>query len=91
MAAASSRRREDQLKDWERRQEAQDRVVQAQSDNIRGVQRFHDPHADKDVELPAGYGRAFANNLGEYVVTDSPSYDPNVGSNLHWEEMSPAR
>jgi hypothetical protein len=87
VASASSRLREDQLKDWERRQQVQDRVVQAQSDNIRGVQRFHDPHADKEVELPAGYGRAWANNLGEYVVSDSPSYNPNVGSNLHWEEM----
>jgi hypothetical protein len=91
VAAASSRLRDDQLEDWERRQQVQDRVVQAQSDNIRGVQRFHDPHADREVELPSGYGRAFANDLGEYVVTDSPSYNPNVGSNLHWEEMTPAR
>ena len=29
------------------------------------------------------------NNSGEYVVTDSPSYNPNVGSNLHWEQIKP--
>ena len=56
-----------------------------------GVERFNDPFAGKEVELPSGYGRAFANNLGEYIVTDSPSYNPNIGSNLHWEELKPAR
>ena len=68
-----------------------DRLVDNFSDHVRGVERFHDPHADKEVELPAGYGTAWANDLGEYVVTDSPSYNPNVGSNLHWEEMKPVR
>jgi hypothetical protein len=91
VAAASSSLREDQMKDWERRQQVQDRVAQSQSDNIRGVERFHDPHADKEVELPSGYGHAWANNLGEYIVTDSPSYNPNVGSNLHWESMPASR
>jgi len=91
VASASSNLREDQMKDWERRQKAQDRVVQNQSDNIRGVDRFHDPHADKEVELPSGYGHAWANNLGEYIVTESPSFNPNVGSNLHWEAMPAAK
>jgi hypothetical protein len=91
VASASSNLREDQMKDWERRQQAQERVVQNQSDNIRGVDRFHDPHADKEVELPSGYGHAWANNLGEYIVTESPSFNPNVGSNLHWEAMPAAK
>jgi hypothetical protein len=90
-ARASSNMREDQLKDWERRQQANDRIIRNFSDNILGVERFHDPFAGKEVELPAGYGRAFANNLGEYIVTESPSYNPNIGSNLHWEELTPAR
>ncbi|MEW6585119.1 MAG: hypothetical protein AB1442_05845 [Nitrospirota bacterium] len=91
VARAGSDMREDQLRDWERRQQANDRIVQNFTDNIRGVERFHDPFADKEVELPSGYGRAFANNLGEYIVTDSPSYNPNIGSNLHWEELTPAK
>jgi len=91
VAAASSNLREDQMKDWERRQSAQERVAQSQSDNIRGVERFRDPHADKEVELPSGYGHAWANNLGEYIVTESPSFNPNVGSNLHWEAMPAAK
>jgi hypothetical protein len=91
VAGAGTSLREDQMRDWERRQSIQEKVVQSQSDNIRGVDRFHDPHSGKEVELPSGYGMAWANNLGEYVVTDSPSYNPNVGSNLHWEAMPAAR
>jgi hypothetical protein len=34
---------------------------------------------------------AWANDLGEYVVTDNPNFNPNVGSNLHWEPMKPVR
>ena len=91
VARAGSDMREDQMRDWERRQQANDRIVQNFTDNIRGVERFNDPFAGKEVELPSGYGRAFANNLGEYIVTDSPSYNPNIGSNLHWEELTPAK
>ena len=91
VARAGSSMRENQMRDWERRQQANDRIVQNFTDNIRGVERFTDPLAGKEVELPSGYGRAFANNLGEYIVTDSPSYNPNIGSNLHWEEMTPAK
>jgi hypothetical protein len=91
VARAGTSLREEQMKDWERRQKIQESVVQNQSDSIRGVQRFHDPHADKEVELPSGYGHAWANNLGEYIVTESPSFNPNVGSNLHWEAMPEAR
>jgi hypothetical protein len=91
VARAGTSLREDQMKDWERRQKIQESVVQNQSDSIRGVQRYHDPHADKEVELPSGYGHAWANNLGEYIVTESPSFNPNVGSNLHWEAMPEAR
>lgn len=91
VARAGSNLREDQMRDWERRQQANDRIVQNFTDNIRGVERFNDPFAGKEVELPSGYGRAFANNLGEYIVTDSPSFNPNVGSNLRWEEMTLAK
>jgi len=91
VARTGSEVREDQMRDWERRQQANDRIIQNFSDNIRGVERFNDHFSGKEVELPAGYGRAFANNLGEYVVTDSPSYNPNIGSNLHWEELTPVK
>ena len=91
VARASSTLREDQQRDWERRQAVQDQVAQAQSDTIRGIDRFTDPHSGNEVELPSGYGLAWANNRGEYIVTDSPGLNPNIGSNLHWEPMPVAK
>jgi hypothetical protein len=91
VAKAGSKMREDQQRDWERRQQVQDKIAQNFSDHIRGVERYHDPRAGKEVELPAGYGNAWSNNLGEYIVTESPGYNPNVGSNLHWEQLTPAK
>jgi hypothetical protein len=91
VARAGSKMREDQQSDWERRQQVQDKIAQNFSDHIRGVDRYYDPHAGKEVELPSGHGYAWSNNLGEYIVTESPSYNPNVGSNLDWEQLTPAK
>jgi len=87
ISAAGSQLRDDQLADWERRQRVNDRVVEDFTDGIRGVDRFVDERAGKEVELPSGYGKAWANDLGEYIVTDDPNLNPNVGSNQHWVEL----
>jgi hypothetical protein len=79
--------REQNLKDWYARQEVYDRLATDWSRTIRSVDAFYDPHRQEVVELPSGYGHAWANNLGEYIVTESPGFDPNVHSNLHWEPM----
>jgi hypothetical protein len=90
-ARASSDLREEQQADWERRQAAKDRAAENFSDHIRGVERFTDPHSGNEVELPSGYGHAWSNNLGEYIVTESADYNPAIGSNLQWVPMPPAR
>jgi hypothetical protein len=90
-AKAGSDLRAEQQADWERRQAAQDRAAENFTDYVRGVERFTDPHAGTEVELPSGYGYAWANDLGEYVITASPSYNPNLESNQHWEPMPLAR
>ena len=38
-----------------------------------------------------GYDNAWANDLGEYIVSESPSYNPNIESNQHWEQLTPAK
>jgi hypothetical protein len=91
IAQAGSQMREDQQRAWEARQAVQDKIAQNFSDNIRGVERYTDQRAGKEVELPVGYGNAWANDLGEYIVTESPSYNPNLESNQHWERLEPAR
>jgi len=79
--------REQNLRDWYSRQEVYDRLSTDWSRTIRGVDGFLDPHRQEVVELPSGYGHAWANNLGEYILTEDPSFNPNVHSNLHWEPM----
>jgi hypothetical protein len=32
----------------------------------------------KLVELPCGYGKAWTNNLGEYVLSADPNFNPNL-------------
>lgn len=91
LAQAGSQMREDQQLAWEARQSVNDRIVQNFSDNIRGVERYNDTRAGREVELPAGYGNAWANDLGEYIVSDSPSYNPNLESNQHWEQLELAK
>jgi len=87
MARAGSEMREQNLRDWYARQDIYDRLATDRSRAIRGVDAFYDPHREEVVELPSGYGHAWANNLGEYIITDEASFNPNIGSNLHWEPM----
>jgi hypothetical protein len=79
--------REQNLRDWYQHQEVYDRISTDASRTIRGVDAYYDPHRQEVVELPAGYGHAWANNLGEYVLTEDPNFNPNISSNLHWEPM----
>jgi hypothetical protein len=79
--------RQQHLDDWYTRQATYDRLATDRSRQIRDVDAYYDPHKDADVELPAGYGHAWANNLGEYLVTEDPNFNPNTDSNLHWEPM----
>jgi hypothetical protein len=79
--------REQNLKDWYSRQAVYERLATDRSRAIRGVDAFFDPHRAEVVELPAGYGHAWANNLGEYILTDEAGFNPNLESNQHWEAM----
>jgi len=90
IAKAGSEMREDQMREWEKKQQAYDRIARNQSDTIRGVDRYYDERAGREVELPTG-GHAWANNLGEYFVTESPSLNPNESSSQHWERLQPVR
>ncbi len=91
IAQAGSQMREDQFQAWEARQAVNDRIVENFSNQILGVERYNDTRSGKEVELPAGYENAWANDLGEYIVSDSPNYNPNLDSNQHWEQLEPAR
>jgi hypothetical protein len=79
--------REDNLKSWYDRQAVGDRIAEDFSQYMRGVDEYYDPIEGKPVELPAGYDNAWTNANGEYIISDNPDYNPNIGSNLNWEQM----
>jgi hypothetical protein len=87
LSSMSDQMREENLAQFEARGEVYDRVSRQFSDNILGIDRYYNPHEGREVELPSGYNYAWSNNNGEYIVTDNPDLNPNVGSNLHWELM----
>ncbi len=88
---ASSEMREDQQKAWEYRQGVNDKIAQNFSDYVMGVDRYYDPYAEKQVQLPTGYNNVWSNNLGEYILSEDPNYNPNVGSNLNWQQLNLAK
>ena len=74
-------------KAWEDRQATNDKLVDDFTHGILGVDSYYDPIAEKTIELPSGYNNAWTNSLGEYILADSPSFNPNIGSNLNWQPM----
>lgn len=87
LSQVSDQIRTDQLEQFESRGKVYDKVSEKFSDNTLGIDRYFDPYEGHEVELPSGYNHAWCNNNGEYVVTDNPNYNPNVGSNLNWQEL----
>jgi hypothetical protein len=75
------------MKQYEKGQDVYDGVSETFSEYTRNTEHYHNPFEDKEVELPSDYSHVWTNTSGEYVFTDSPSYNPNIGSNKNWEEL----
>ncbi len=78
---------DEKMQQFESRGDVYDKVSQKFSDNTLGIDRYYDPHEGREVELPSGYNHAWSNNNGEYIVSDNPNFNPNVGSNLDWKPL----
>jgi len=72
---------------YDKRQRTLDRLSNQFSQAIRGVDEYSDPLAGRSVELPGGYRQAWSNGLGDYIVSDDATFDPNVGSTVTWEPL----
>jgi hypothetical protein len=73
---------------WNEHQQSQDRINRRFGEYIRGVDTYRNPISNQPVQLPSGYSQAWANPGGEYIISDSPSYNPNIGSTRNWQLMS---
>jgi len=83
--------RQENLDLYNQREAMNDRVSQQFSEYVRGVEPYYNPLEGKNVEMPSGYDNVWVNNLGEYVVTDNPNYNPNVGGNQNFQRLEPAK
>jgi len=76
------------MESYYQRQGIMDRLATQFSQAIRGVDEYYNPFEERGIELPGGYNYAWSNALGEYILTDDPGFNPNIGSNLTWEQMA---
>ncbi len=87
IAQTSDQISDENMKAYESRQRINDAMADSFDQSIRGVDAYYDPYKGRKVELPSGYDHVWANSLGGYVVSDSPDFNPNVHSNVHWEQL----
>ncbi len=69
------------------RQASLDRQFERRSQALRGVETFVDPATDTRVELSHGYQDAWTNGLGDYVLSDSPGFDPGRELGGNWRAL----
>jgi hypothetical protein len=69
------------------RSAAQDRMHDKWTEAYRGVETYRDPSSDYSPQLPGGYDHAWGNGLGEYIVSNESSFNPNLYSNNNWQEL----
>jgi hypothetical protein len=67
--------------------ESQDRISQRFSEYIRGVETYKNPFEDRSVQMPSGYGDAWVNPRGEYILSNDAGFNPNVGDTTEWRRM----
>ncbi len=72
---------------YRNRQRSQDRSAHRIGQYIRGVETYRDPGTGEQVELSNQYGRAWSNGAGEYVLSDSPGFNPNQQLNGSWTQL----
>ena len=83
--------RQENIQLYNEQQARSDANAENFSNYIRGVDKYYDPLKGENVELPSGCDNVWTNNLGEYVLAESPSYNPNIGSNLNWQPVPRAK
>jgi hypothetical protein len=72
---------------YQHQQAVQDRAAAQFSQTIRGVETYVNPSTGTSVELTGGYNTAWVNNRGEYLLSDSPGFNPAVAFQEGWTEL----
>ena len=72
-------------------QVVQDRTAEQFGQTIRGVESYVDPRTNEKIELSGGYSQAWSNGKGEYILSDSPNFNPATELHEDWREMKKPR
>lgn len=72
---------------WRESPAADGRVDENFSQPILGMDPYFDPNTGQNVELPGGYTQAWSTPLGEYILSDAPNFNPNIGSTQTWTQL----
>jgi len=85
--------RAENLEGFYARGASNDRISREQSEFMRNVETYWDPNKGMEVELPSQYENAWTNGLGDYIVTDSDLFNPNVDtdSTQNWQPLQPVQ
>jgi len=71
--------------------QAHDRAMEGWSQYMRGVTPYRNPATGDVVELSNAYDHAWAGPNNEYILTDSPNFNPNSAIQGNWTRLEPAR
>ena len=72
---------------WESQNGNTDKSSEWFSQYIRGVDNWTDEGGGK-VELTSGYSNAWQKKDGSYILSNDPSFDPNVVLQESWSRLS---
>jgi hypothetical protein len=75
---------------YRQRSESQDRIHRSFTEYIRGVETYRNPFENRSVQLPSGYSNVWVNRSGEYILSNQAGFNPNVGSNIEWQQINRA-
>ena len=90
-AQAADDVRKTQREMYEHQQQAQDDEHAQFSQYLRGVETYKDPNTGEKVELDSRYGHAWSNGAGEYILSESPDFDPKAHLNGNWTQLEQTR
>jgi hypothetical protein len=76
-----------QQEGYENQQRTQEKSAFAFDQVIRGVETYRNPDTGETMELSNNYGHAWVNGQGEYLLSDSPNFDPNTVFKENWKQL----
>jgi hypothetical protein len=88
MAQTNAELSDQQMASWRQRQESGDALHRATVNSIVGVHDYRTPDGGS-IAADNGYDRVFQDKLGNVVMTNDPSYDPNADPNSagNWSQL----